>query len=382
MGAGLALAAAGVALAKAAAWPFLVLLPLGAALALAAAAWGPRRARPLFVSAGAALLALAVAEAALVARGARHPFRDRSEQHVTRLPAGVRWDGDPAGHRRDARLGWTRAPGVEVTDRRAVRGGFDIDVCYTFGADGWRVTPGDAPADAPAALFFGDSFAFGLRLADDETLPALFQERSRGRFAALNVAAGGWGPHQTAALLDDERERALLGGRRPALAVYFAVYDPLRPVGWRWWGRGGTRYVLDDAGRLAEGGTLPDAAASRVRRLLVRWALFERLLSEGARLRRVKDLYAALVLHAKETFERRYGAPYVVVLADGSPGSSEMRERLAASGVETFSFEALLPPGEAYSERYRIPRDGHPSRAANARVADFVLSLADGGVLP
>ena len=84
----------------------------------------------------------------------------------------------------DSRLGWKHRPGGSTT--------FD-DWSIHIAADGSRVTP---DIGAPRVAVFGDSFAEGSEVDDDETWTALLQERLEAKVAARGVS--GYGPDQAA----------------------------------------------------------------------------------------------------------------------------------------------------------------------------------------
>lgn len=89
----------------------------------------------------------------------------------------------------DSRLGWKHRPGGSTT--------FD-DWSIHIAADGSRVTP---EIGTPRIAVFGDSFAEGSEVDDDQTWAALLQNRLEAKVAARGVS--GYGPDQAALAATD-----------------------------------------------------------------------------------------------------------------------------------------------------------------------------------
>lgn len=102
----------------------------------------------------------------------------------------------------DARLGWRHVPGAEGRQREVP----DFDVRYHIDAYGNRRVPGAPPPGAPALIFLGGSFTFGHGVADDETYPALLQQRWP-ELRIVNAATNGWGTAQALLVLDEHLAR-------------------------------------------------------------------------------------------------------------------------------------------------------------------------------
>ncbi len=116
---------------------------------------------------------------------------------------------DPGLLRYDPRLGWRLTPGWQGTHRHA-----DYEVQYAITAAGLRADP-DVGA-APTDLVIGDSFTFGLGVADDETFVSHLNRAAGGRF--LNAAVPGYATDQALLLLPE-----LLSSYRPQ-RVILVVY--------------------------------------------------------------------------------------------------------------------------------------------------------------
>lgn len=102
----------------------------------------------------------------------------------------------------DERLGWRHIPGAEGRQREVP----DFDVRYHIDEFGNRRTPGAPAPGAPALIFLGGSFTFGHGVEDDETYPALLQQRWP-ELRIVNAATNGWGTVQALLSLEEQLER-------------------------------------------------------------------------------------------------------------------------------------------------------------------------------
>ena len=81
------------------------------------------------------------------------------------------------------------------------------------------------PASKPRVIFIGDSFAEGLGVDDDDTLPAQFERLAGGRYEVLNLGVSGTGLPEYARLARDSRVL-----RPSALVIVTSWNDlPVRP---------------------------------------------------------------------------------------------------------------------------------------------------------
>ena len=105
-------------------------------------------------------------------------------------------------------LGWTRLPQETQT--------------VNIGADGFRVHRDgrDAPRDAPSVGIFGGSATWGTGVDDDSTIPALFDQLTRG-YRVFNYGQGGWNARQNLALLVN----LISEGRMPDVVVFYNGYN-------------------------------------------------------------------------------------------------------------------------------------------------------------
>ncbi len=257
------------------------------------------------------------------------------------------------------------------------------DVLYTINEQGYRETPGiDAADGAGSIVFFGGSFAFGEGLNDDQTLPYFVAAETNYHRPVLNLAFSGYGPHQMLRSLELGRLQAL-GQQSIKTAIYTAIPDHARrSVGEAWWDPVGPRYAFDGSGSVDYQGRfsdIPDAlitpyyfylqAATVARRSAVidRTAnlLFPEKLTEP---RAKARLLVEIVSKSSAILETDYEAELVVLFWDDpSEISTLILEGLAQKNIRTIKVSDIIPRAEQMA--YLIPNDGHPSAAANERIA-------------
>lgn len=94
------------------------------------------------------------------------------------------------------------AQGKYVSSARSRESGQELyKVTYTIGSEGYRETPQSSGRKQEFVLFLGDSYTFGVGVADSDTLPAAFA-RLAPEFRIYNFAFGGYGPNDLLARAD------------------------------------------------------------------------------------------------------------------------------------------------------------------------------------
>jgi hypothetical protein len=290
--------------------------------------------------------------------------------------------------RPDADLGWSLAPGQRVQERAYHGAELLYEATYCIDTAGWRVTPGPVAPDARALLLLGCSFVFGQGLDDDATIAAQVRRQTAGRAMAVNLGVPGYGPHQTLAFLQAERERLALRDHPVLGAVYLAApFQVERSVG-RWTNAGGDpRFELDGWGVRRVG--VFEKPSNSVLPRTVLGLLLPRLSSAwpwpNEQRRHDELLYVALLKSIDELLRQRYNIPLTVVLwpSRGPFVTERLRKALEARGLRTARADALT--GEFDLGRLTIPRDQHPNVAGARLIARVVLrhwSATSGGAVP
>jgi hypothetical protein len=267
------------------------------------------------------------------------------------------------------------------------------DVIYTVDANGLRVSPPELDADhrKGCVLFLGCSNTFGEGVEDDETLPWQVGVKTAGRFATRNMGFQGWGPHQMlSALQSGNAERAV--GCDVTQVVYLALYwHALRVARRSYWDHNGPRYVLDANGRAVRAGYLSDVTLRGAipRRVLDRLKL-SFIYQEYLRPRldpyeapigpKDLDLFAAVVDRSREEAAARFPhASFHVLFWDigfSSEWTSKIMTRFSRPGITIHRLSEAIPDYRMpFDSRYVLStRDAHPSPAAYARIADYVVN--------
>ena len=111
----------------------------------------------------------------------------------------------------DERLGWALTANWRGRHRH-----YDFDVAYSINERGFRGPA--AAAGEPAALWLGDSFAFGLGANDGETFVDRLDAAREGGLRHINLAVPGYSTDQQLLLL--ERRLSSFDARFIGLAVY------------------------------------------------------------------------------------------------------------------------------------------------------------------
>ncbi|MBM3845813.1 MAG: hypothetical protein FJ405_05955 [Verrucomicrobia bacterium] len=147
----------------------------------------------------------------------------------------LRWDEsrirksdamDATLFRRDPELGWVLSPGASGNHRH-----HDFSASYTIGPLGFRHDPAiGQPPKQPFTAVLGDSFTFGLGVADNETFVHHLNNAFDQKHQFLNCGVPGYSTDQE--LLIAEREVIALKPERILLMVCLAndLIDNLRPV--------------------------------------------------------------------------------------------------------------------------------------------------------
>ncbi len=337
----------------------------------------------LFLS--ALLLSLALAEGVLsLAESAEQEWERKSRSYTKGYSRPLRENGGVLGYRPYAAR---QVQAWKTSGRERL-----YDVVYTIDGDGYRQTPGFTGAEEAGEpiVFFGGSFAFGEGVNDDETLPYFVAAETNWSRPVLNAAFIGYGPHQMLRSLELGTLREL-GYGSVGIAVYEALPDHARrAAGNAWWDPVGPKYALDETGAAQYRGRftdVPDAFIKPYYRSLqvIEVARRSRVVDRAANLllgTQTGDpganvhLMVEIVAKAAAILERDYHAGFAVLLWDDeTEDSAQILEELAEKGIRTIKVSDLIPHTEM--DAYRIPRDHHPTAAANKLIAQGLARLGD-----
>ncbi len=271
-------------------------------------------------------------------------------------------------------VGYVPRANQQVTARRVTSTGDVVyDVKYSVGPDHFRITPASAPDPAACVAVFGDSFAFGEGINDNETFGSQLVQGSNGSIATQIFGIGGWGPHQFLAGFESGRfPRAF--HCQPTVAIYTMIAGHMRRLTGRdTWARG-PRFRLVN-GRVEHNGNLPpQPALDDLDEGMLGWRRLIGVHRTGTT--DDVELTAAIFrdalgyLHALPTQPRLhilYSDTYV------DPRIADLFGRLAAQGVIVHRIETILPDFADNHLRYEIgPADGHLNAMANRLIAKYI----------
>ncbi len=294
-------------------------------------------------------------------------------------------------------LGYRPRPDTSVEAIKKMRGRLVYDVRYSVGDDGLRVAPPEHdPADA-CVLMFGDSFAWGEGVRDDQTAAYQLGLMAGGRLKVRNFAFTGYGAHQMLWLAQTGAvwRKAGCDPARPVLAVYQTLPNNVgRVAGLRGWDDYGPRYRLLSNDRLAYAGgfDVGDAIAHdrvllarELTRQLSRIQLYERILGRD----RVPDAFdierfSTVTRAARDRLKAHYPKlTFVVILwpdldeMTAAPGSraAVLADSLRRHGLDVRPAADVVPGYAANPMASHIPDDGHPTAATHHQIAAWLLAF-------
>ncbi len=288
----------------------------------------------------------------------------------------------------DETFGYKAVPFATVQTKKTIRSQSVYDVTYHMDEFGWR-NEGVFQATDNVWLFLGDSFTFGEGLMDDQTLSMRFAEQAQGHYAAYQLAAPGYGPHQLLRML--ETETPLLYAGSYHTMVYQALPDHLfRFKGIYGWDSYGPEYVIkdDQAQYVGHFHSKWASATLNVFRVFSKLAFDgDTMISSAERTwlkHRDKTIteYGAMVAGIQKLAADKYQARLVVVLWDNPPLpylqdwselAGKMQVELNRRGIQVIKVSKIL--GSDLTP-YVIAEDGHPNAAANQKIAAALLELS------
>ena len=281
---------------------------------------------------------------------------------------------DPSYFQSDDALGYHPRKDVRVNAHKTFHGKDIYDVHYTINPQGFRQgksIEGEAP---PSVLFFGGSFTFGEGLEDDQTIAWQFQESTGDTIQGINLGFHGYGPHQMLKILEDHREKDVVSGTKPILAIYLCIDDHLRRIaGKAYWDSYGPCYVLQEDGDTKYKGPFNTKVTANVLRVFSRSQLYREIES---RFRKNNDdqaeLLAGIVNTSREILRERYDIDLIVLVHGRGKNTNSLkliRDQLESHDFKIMDFSALLPEFNPQDPEWYIAGDEHPSAISNQRLA-------------
>lgn len=257
---------------------------------------------------------------------------------------------------------------------------FHLNTC------GHRFNPKSNSRSTRAALFFGDSFSFGLGVNDDELYSSRFEEASHGSYRAINLAFQGYAINQVVRQLELGAEHSCDKDAIPAIAFYLAHIAHVRwSAGLTEWDNPGPRYELDTNGDTYYAGQFKSLLWLKAKRRLERSSFLKAIMkvagaNEKASQSSSYELkrFVALCLRAKAILAQKYGAPFVMIYweTDGrEQDDTRVIETLRKEGIRVFLASEIFPSLKEHKENI-VFMDGHPRPQSHQLLANYLLTHA------
>ena len=279
------------------------------------------------------------------------------------------------------------------SSRKVVNGMEVFDVIYTTNHQGLRVSPHDIKpmkfrSDVRDIVCFGCSFVWGQGVKDNQTMSYLLEDMSDGKYRTHNLAYIGYGPHQSLRILETGELSKYVSSDKPLIGVIQVFGDHVNRVSGNYpsvlYGIGGPQYVLESTGKVKYKGPMDDNANSRWMHkpwfiYLHMSVLFQRAVESHwlgwETTQADQDLLLAIIAQTREEFLKKYGDRFIVILwtADYDPNYNYLYYKLKQSPAEVYTSMEMSRRYGDHHDLYSIPLDGHPSRLAHRRLAQFIL---------
>lgn len=286
--------------------------------------------------------------------------------------------GQPGGYGvPDDELGYRLPAGYRIHQSVGVNGIEIYEEEYNINSQGWREYPEksyDHHTDSLA--LFGGSYAFGQGVADNETTAALVHRLSGRGVQVENFAVSGWGSHQMLRLLELGRERSVLSGRNVVAGVYLAIADHARRAGGLSdWDRKGPMYDLGTKGGVEYLGNFESSRLGKALSLLARSRAGREIILPALVTDDHRELNVHIVRRAAEIFEKRYGAPLIVLYLPDRWVDGSMVSEMQSLGLSIHLADSVLTESENLKDKKYFYSDNHPNALAHRVLGEQILRI-------
>jgi hypothetical protein len=277
------------------------------------------------------------------------------------------------------------------------------DVDYTSNQYGLRISPhdinkfADLPKDYQNIACFGCSCTFGIGVNDNEAWPYLIEEQSKGKFRTYNFALGGYGPHQMLRMLQTGFLDTVNMKKKPVAAIYLAITDHIARSACKYnyfiWDINGPRYELNSSDKLEYAGKFNDGLISKIKFWIFRKLAKSYLISNSNWIKNLlgwnisqkdEDRYIHIIMQSKETFTKRYGGRFYVILwgyniwYENTEMYKYILSTLKKDGIYVIESKDIFANDNLKDKDiYLIKHDGHPNKLANEKIAKYMINYID-----
>ncbi len=290
-------------------------------------------------------------------------------------------------------LGYAGGKNISVTARKYFGDKLIYDITYTNNQYGLRITPHDLNKypdvkDFTNVVFFGCSFMAGQGVNDDETLPYIFENLSKGSFRAYNFGFHGYGPHQTLRILEAGLLDNVITDKKPVIGVCEILTDHIERTAGKYpyviWDVNGPKYVLDSSGEPKYVGKFGDEIRLQVihflNSLLAKSHTLDQIhltqnLFHEKRTPADITLFVKVIEKAKNLFVAKYHGHFIVLLwkLPSDRDFDSVLSQLQKCHIDVITTKEILKVDDP-QKKYLIDHDGHPNKLANTLIAEYLLA--------
>ncbi len=283
------------------------------------------------------------------------------------------------------------------------------DITYTIDENGLRISPEPKKKDAPAIIFFGDSFTYGESVSDDETMPYVTGILTNREYAIYNFGISGHGPQLMLAQIEHGIVDSVVKKHKPQLVIYQFIDDNIiRLKGMRSWLRNGPQYVMNINGEIVSSPTkkfllkmhaklkqsyLYDALYGRISDVKIHTytQFLTHLIKEDdygwgtgedkIDMKLIKT-FAGVVDKSRNLLESKYpGIQFHVIYWNESASYKNdnlgniIITELRKKEITVHRMTDILPGSFKYDNKnpFLVPYDGHPTPLAHKIIANYVV---------
>lgn len=288
--------------------------------------------------------------------------------------------------------GYAGAKNAKITSKLYHGDEVIYDVIYTTNQYGLRVSPHDLKnddlklkKDFTNVAFFGCSFTVGQGINDNETLPYLFEEKSKGEYLTYNFGFHGYGPHQMLRILETGWLDKIMVKKGPLIAIYWALLPHIERSAGNYpylvWDAYGPRYKLNSAGEVEYAGKFKDE--SMIKRFIP--VLNKSLIIQKTNLlpriwgwkrnRQDIKLFVKIIQKSQAIVADKYHGDFYVLLGldKNDPDYEYVFAELRRNNLKVITTQEIFSKYPEAEEKYYIKGDGHPNKLANERIAEYLL---------
>ena len=281
-------------------------------------------------------------------------------------------------------LGYAPLPDTQPRHTKYYKDELCFDVVYTIDSNGLRISPPYNPRETLGSiLYFGDSFAFGEGVKDEETLEYRTGIRTGGKYHVYNFAYRGYGTHQMLSAVEHGMVESIV--KEPLKFVIYQAnfYQIGRAAGLRVveWDIYGPKYILNENGEVVYDGHFNKEKLPFAEYLKMCKTLNKMVSRHKGYSKKQVDLFLGIVDKSRNLLETHYpGCEFHVILWDNPKqgNNAEVIERLKKPGIRLHLIRDIYKQYQSVlnfnKSQLIIKYDRHPSPFAHDIISDYVVN--------